>query len=324
MRCRGEVVSNLPVKTDYSDVDRALYTRIAYYYYKRGLTQEEIAKRVKMSRQRVNRILGDCEALGIVEIHVVGSQVNTLELEGKLEKRFGLNAARVIGDVNEQNITATLGKHAGLYLAEALRDGDVVGFSRGRTLSAMVQQMPMIDRKNLMATQLMGGWNRLHNSEGCDDIVHIFATKMQAAANIMYTPVVVRDAKVRSTIMREPFYTEAYEVVKNCTVAVFGIGTAEDQNLLPSFTPEDCQLYLDGGAVGEICTRFYDAEGHPVETSFDERILAISRQDLLRIPLRIGVAGTAKKLLAIQGALKGGYVNVLVTDIATAQALCKD
>ena len=46
------------------------YRRAAYYYYKNHLTQEEIAKRMNMSRQRVNRILSACIKNGIVRISI--------------------------------------------------------------------------------------------------------------------------------------------------------------------------------------------------------------------------------------------------------------
>ena len=44
------------------------YTRIAYYYYEAGQTQDQIAQRLGISRQRVNRILAECIERGIVRI----------------------------------------------------------------------------------------------------------------------------------------------------------------------------------------------------------------------------------------------------------------
>jgi DNA-binding transcriptional regulator LsrR (DeoR family) len=75
------------------------------------------------------------------------------------------------------------------------------------------------------------------------------------------------------------------------------------------------------GAVGEICARFFDIQGKRVHTAFDDRIIAIDTDDFLRIPVRIGIAGTPAKLNAIIGALRGRYITVLITDFETAQAL---
>jgi deoxyribonucleoside regulator len=63
---------------DLTHVDVPLYARVAYAYYLGGLTQGEIAKRMRTSRQRINRILAKCLSLGIVEIHIHGeSQENS-------------------------------------------------------------------------------------------------------------------------------------------------------------------------------------------------------------------------------------------------------
>ena len=39
---------------------------------------------------------------------------------------------------------------------------------------------------------------------------------------------------------------------------------------------------------------------------------------LWRTPLRLGVAGSVEKAEAILGAIRGGFINVLVTDSLTA------
>ena len=57
---------------------------------------------------------------------------------------------------------------------------------------------------------------------------------------------------------------------------------------------------------------------------FDDRIIAIPVADLLRVPRRVGVAGGPRKLAAIRGAMAGGWVNALVTDLSTAERLLAD
>ena len=78
------------------------YRRVAYYYYKEGLTQEEIAKRMKMSRQRVNRIISSCIDLGIVTINIEGLDNSNLELETKLEDKYGLKEVRIINETADE------------------------------------------------------------------------------------------------------------------------------------------------------------------------------------------------------------------------------
>ena len=85
------------------------YRRVAYYYYKEGLTQEEIAKRMKMSRQRVNRIISSCIDLGIVTINIEGLDNSNLELETKLEDKYGLKEVRIINETADEQKIQELG-----------------------------------------------------------------------------------------------------------------------------------------------------------------------------------------------------------------------
>jgi len=108
-------------------------------------------------------------------------------------------------------------------------------------------------------------------------------------------------------------------------MAIVGIGSLEPSPLLRqsgnAVSPEDLQLLRDAGAVGDICLRFFDERGIPVSSSFDDRVVGISVPQLLAVPRRVAVAGGERKEAAILGAVTGGLVNVLVTDVATARRL---
>ncbi len=305
-----------------SDNRKSDYIRVAYYYYKAKLTQEEIARKMNMSRQRVNRILGRCEGEGIVRIEIVGYDSLFLDLETALESRFGLDEVRIVGYDAPGDIYAELGTAASRYLAGIIKDGDVIGFSRGRATAALVDSMTAVNREGITATQLVGGWNGKGNNIDVDDIVSRFARKLKAEVNKLYAPVIVKSPAIRRSIMEEPYFRSAYDSMKSCTIAAVGIGNIENQGFPAGGTAvQDQRRLIPEEAVGEICARFYDINGKRVVTSLDNRIIAIEPEDFLRIPVRIGVAGAPGKLDAITGALKGKYVNVLITDQETARAL---
>jgi deoxyribonucleoside regulator len=301
------------------------YTKIAYYYHKAGFTQEEIANKMNMSRQRVNRILAECISLGIVQIHVVNINENYMDIEAGLEKKFNLKGACVMNNLIKENIYVDLGMAAGRYIGNYINEGDTVGFSRGRATAAMVDYMPLLRKENLTVTQLLGSANHDREHVAVDDIVHNFAVKLQAKPVMLYAPVIVQSSELQNSIIKEPFFQEAYNTVRNCNVAIVGIGTASGQteHLLPLNAiqeTEDDKEKMER-AVGEVGTHFFDAEGRPVIPSYRNRIIAISLEDYLNIPIRIGIAGLPEKADAIYAALKGGYINVLVTDLETAKIL---
>jgi DNA-binding transcriptional regulator LsrR (DeoR family) len=73
--------------------------------------------------------------------------------------------------------------------------------------------------------------------------------------------------------------------------------------------------------VGDVCHRFFSAEGELVASQIDPRVVGIAPDVYRAIPRRVGVAGGLRKRKAIHAAIKGGWVNVVVTDLATARDL---
>jgi DNA-binding transcriptional regulator LsrR (DeoR family) len=87
------------------------------------------------------------------------------------------------------------------------------------------------------------------------------------------------------------------------------------------FSDQDLADLKRAGAVGDVCMRFYDPQGRPVETDFDKRVIGISTDQIRRARRRIGVAGGRRKFEAIRGALRGGWLSTLITDLKTGQRM---
>ena len=202
------------------------YTRIAYYYYEAGQTQDQIAQRLGISRQRVNRILAECIERGIVRITVDRSPEEYFASESALEDKYRLKAVRLAHSLGADQLYGNLGVVAGQYLKSIVKRGDIIGCVPGRGVAGLVDNMPQMERTGLTVTQLMGSESRREYNLEVDSILHRFARKLSALPQPLYAPVLVSNAELRESIVREPYYQEAYAVMKRCTVAVVGIGTA--------------------------------------------------------------------------------------------------
>jgi DNA-binding transcriptional regulator LsrR (DeoR family) len=73
------------------------------------------------------------------------------------------------------------------------------------------------------------------------------------------------------------------------------------------------------GAGGDLCLRLFDAVGEPVRSALDDRVIAMTREQLRKTRRTIGIAGGRREHEAILGALRGRWVNVLVTERETAE-----
>ena len=309
-----------------TDDQIAEYTRVAYYYYKEGNTQEQIAKRMNMSRQRVNRILAACLEYGIVQITInTNTKEKLLELESQLKEKYNLLDVRVVDNVNRSDIYFDLGKLAGQYLATILKDGDIVGFSRGTTLAAMAAQMPVVHKKNITVVQMLGSRNQEPQYTAADEIVHNISNRLGAKAVMLFAPILVSNKELKSSLQEEPAFRETYKIIQACNIAVVGVGALN--TIVPHYVRMGVDIYESAkpreGQIltGEVSTHIFDQNGESVVNMSRERIIAVELDDYMKIPGRIGVAGLPEKAKAIRAAMLGKYINVLVVDTSTARLL---
>ena len=78
-----------------------------------------------------------------------------------------------------------------------------------------------------------------------------------------------------------------------------------------------------GGAVGDVCCRYYDLDGNEVRSVVNQRVLAVTLDDLRAIPTVAGVAAGPEKAPGILGALRGGIIDVLICDQQAARTVLR-
>jgi deoxyribonucleoside regulator len=120
---------------------------------------------------------------------------------------------------------------------------------------------------------------------------------------------------------------QVFDLASQAHIAFFGIGTIAADTLWgrAGLLTAGVVAELDSlGAVGDIMSRYFDRSGQLVNSSLCQRVVGLPIPQLLRIERRVGVAGGREKLAAIQGALRGSYVNVLITDHLTARSLVEN
>ncbi|QFY09853.1 hypothetical protein GBF35_27240 [Nonomuraea phyllanthi] len=112
---------------------------------------------------------------------------------------------------------------------------------------------------------------------------------------------------------------------RNLTMALVGIGSVQPSPLLRdsgnAIAPADQDHLIAAHAVGDVCQRFFDAAGELIRSDLNSRVVGIDPDAFRTIPRRIGMAGGERKHAAIRAAISGGWVNVIITDVAAARAL---
>lgn len=300
--------------------ERRLLLKIASDYYIKGMTQAEIASKFSMSRQKVNRIIGSLIEKGIVSIKINGYDESCLELEEKLEKHFNLKQAIVI-DTGGYNLVEKLGTATAVYLKGVIKDEMVIGVSWGKTLAAVVQSMPILKRENISVVQCVGGKNAADTSIMADEIVRVMAYKLNANPYFMYAPAIVKDETTKRIIRYEETIKNVFSMIDKCNIALVGIGNVDESSTIYKhkfINANEKDLLKGNGSVGDICFIPFNINGEIVKTDISQRIIGIDATSLINIPLVIGVAGGEEKKKTVLGALKSGFLDVIITDSNTA------
>ena len=309
--------------------DRRLVLKVSQLFYRAGCSQTEIADRLRLSRFQVARLLKVALEDGYVTVKILEPDRWHSELERELEKRFGLRAAIVIDteDASDADARLRAGDAAGRYLCEVLADGDVLGISLGSTVQGVVDQLPDHIDKRVDVVQLIGGSSRVATELNSMILTADLARRFRSAPHLLFAPAAVAEGSVRRALLEDTEIKETFSFFGRLTIALLGIGSlaqGETSRLLYGGLIDDDSRagLLTRGAVGDVLSYVYDHSGAILNTGAGDRMIAISPEQLLAVPHRIGVATGKAKATAITGALTSGLVNVLITDSQAAAAIC--
>ena len=120
-----------------------LLLRVAWFYYKDELTQDEIAKRLSVSRASVGRMLDRARKVGLVSINLNADHLNAFEVSRQLRRVFGLAEALVVpdhaaGEGSRPALNARLGLGGAQFMSTHLRPGGTLGVGWGDTVSRVI------------------------------------------------------------------------------------------------------------------------------------------------------------------------------------------
>jgi len=309
--------------------DRAALIKAARMYFLDGRSQDDVARALGTSRSNVSRILSAARAQGIVEIRVHDQTSREKELENALRERFGLTHIRVAAFRPGVDASAAAGDLAAQWLDESLRDGQVLALSWGTSLQAMVESFSVDQPRSVEVVPLVGGLSTAESLVAGQELVRELAGRLGATYRYLHAPAMLRSEVARDSLLAEPAIAEVLQRAETADIAVVGIGsvgTGSSNAIIDGLglSAAERTAFLAADPVGDMCCRFFDADGKPVFGDVHDRVLAIELERLRRIPTVVGVATGVDKMPGVLGALRGGLVDGLVTDAALALALLSE
>jgi DNA-binding transcriptional regulator LsrR (DeoR family) len=198
--------------------------------------------------------------------------------------------------------------------------------SWSQTLLSVADRMaPLRTSGADQVVQLVGGLGAAAAQAQANRLLSELASLIGAAPTFVPAPGLVGDHAMRERLLGDPAMRSVAADWQNLTMALVGIGSLQPSQLLRAsgnaIAADDQSTLLGLGAVGDVCNRYFDIDGHLVHSDLDSRVVGIDPDTFRAIPRRIALAGGARKHDAIRAALTGNWVNVLITDISTARTL---
>jgi DNA-binding transcriptional regulator LsrR (DeoR family) len=304
-----------------------LMAMAAHLYYEDGLTQQEVAKAMKLSRPTISRLLIRAREEHIVTITVTDPLDNDRELADRLCQATGLSEAIItpaVPGAPDLNLKR-LGISAARYLERTIQSQDVIGVGWGRTLYAVVQSLQAKQVSGVTLVPLTGGLGQISPHFQVNELIRIISENFEGVPHQLFLPAIVQHEETKASLLASEDSLVVTKIWNNLTLALVGIGNVDFETemrvLFVNYLDEGTRQRLKAtGAVGDICMHFFDQMGQPVLDGL-QGVVSISLDQLRRVPNVVAVACGSSKAQAILGAICGGYIRTLLTDDLTAQAI---
>lgn len=296
--------------------------RVLIMHYVEGLTQAEIAKRTGLSHPTVNRLVKEGHERGYVEISVKSPFESLFELEKQLAVAGGLNEAIVVpsaSDQEEVNLRAA-GKSVAEFILANLQDGDTICVSGGLGVSAVVEALNPTRAYDVDVVPATGGVQGKHFI----DVNHVaaqLASKLQGRAYQIHAPIFASSREEHEVLLSLQSVREVFARARGARIALVGIGSVQSEKSTYFSLQASGAMQLPdlnkSGASGELVAHLIDTKGGLYDYPLNDRVVALTPDEIKAIPLSVGISVGARKVEPIASVLKGGFLDVLATDEAT-------
>jgi DNA-binding transcriptional regulator LsrR (DeoR family) len=288
----------------------------ARLYYDEDLTQQQVAERLDVSRSTVSRLLQLARENDIVRVEVRPPSA-VADLSARLATALGLRRAVVVPALAPSRGLQPLVAPALDELERAgLGPGDVLAVSWGRTVWEIAQAQRFPDLRGVRLVPAVGGMDESDVRFQPNEIARHVAAASGADVSFLHVPALPAP-KLRRSLLSDPDIAGRLALWDRLRTVLVGIGMPpRELEVGPGHVMAAREALAT--AVGDVVSRHFDVTGAAVEMPDEDRLLAVSREQLRAAGSVIGVAAGPRKAAAVVGAARAGLIDVLVTDAATA------
>lgn len=306
--------------------ERQLLIEVSILYYLEGKTQSEIAKELFLSRPKVSRLLKRSRELNIVDIKINYHSDELANLQSDVMRTFNIPKVIAVRTLEKNEDTLReIGKAGAFELIDKVKEGMTIGISWGRSVRNTVNQLPNKAIKDLKIVELFGAFSYDMDDTDMLSIGNLLSSKLNGRFFPLPAPIYMPDKQTREILIANLVIQQSLNMIKNCDLILSGIGAIDSR--IPAVLWD---VYVEGntqarikenGGVGFICAHFFDDQGRFLDLDVNDNVIGIQTKDIEKNENILLVAGGPSKAKAILAALRGGYINTLVSDHETLETI---
>jgi len=305
-------------------IDEDLKTRVAWLYYVEGMTQDEVAQKVGLTRARVLRILANARNDGTVQIRVTSRLSLCIELERQLEATWKLERAIVVPTPEDaDSLYRIIGCQLGAFLSSAIEPGMNVGLGWGNTLTNAVSAIEPREADGVNVVSLLGGLTRVADVNP-SEFAWRAADRLSAACHMMAAPVFAPDRVTRDALFRHAGIAEVMRRARMLDMAVLSLGDLTPHSVFSAYdllSSDEIASLGNAGVVGDILCQFVNAEGEVVDHPVNDRVVSLKPEGIREARRIVIASGGWNKVTIMRAALKCLSPSVVITDEVVAERL---
>ncbi|MBP3436396.1 MAG: hypothetical protein J6K61_00605 [Clostridia bacterium] len=295
----------------------------ATLYYKYEYTQQEIAKKLNLSRQTVISMLAEAKKQNIIEIKINNPLEESKELSSKLKEMYNLSEAIVLPytSMDENLISLFLADRATEHINRLIGNGNKkIGIGWGRTVCHFINAFTRRETENTVVFPLMGATDHTQPYFMSNELARNFVEKISAKTQYAYVPANPSDSKDSDLFKKTASYAMLHSLWESIDIAIVGLGMNPSlEKLVRDRYPGEDTLKITSSIVGDVCINYFDINGKLVDIG--PEMIHASLAEFAKAKRVVAIAGGASKFCAIKGALSTGVITDIILDMGVCEKL---
>lgn len=313
-------------------IDNRLLARIAELHFIHGASQYKIAEKFNFSKSKVCRIIKEAKDKGVIEFKIKNFDNRKIELEKKIEDRYGLREAIVyfnsdIPKSDDQLVFQKVGNLGAEYIKRILRDNMNIAVTWGKTLYNVIKEIRTVKNYRINVFSTLGGVGLTRAEYQNNNLVKMLSDKIGGYHYQLYLPLILDKSKYKNLLQEENSIMKVLGDITKLDYYITSFGTVSTDSRmykLGGFDRNFIKALTKKKVIGEIGLNFYDIEGNFISTKVGEKIVNIKIDDIKKIKNKIIIGFGKEKVKALKGLLETKIPDILITDSITIESVLSD